>query len=369
MELHGAFVDEDLDFSGCTVRQPLLFRRCHFAGRIFFRDAITKSLNFSTSHVQSIDAESAHIRGSVLLRDGFHAAAGVSFPYATIDEMLCCSGGLLRSVRGPAFNCRGAEINGDADMKGGFLGEGAVIFHAATIGGELNCSGSAFRNRTEDGSSSSLDCSNAEIAGNVLLANNFRSEGAVLFSGARIGGALNCRKGAFLNRTNDGTGRSPQLRAHRDQRWRLCLRRVLRRGTSAVLGAKVKAGVQCDGGRFENAAPATPDGSVPWTSHAATALDLRAAKIDGILSLGPTPEDALARADVTGSVNLQGCHAHQIIDHPSSWPSRRVKISRRKLPAFIFLDGFTYDRMAGRGDYASRTRKKWLDRQPPSISE
>ena len=140
LELNGAYIDEDLDFSGCTIQQPLLFRRCHFAGRTFFRDAITKSLNFSTSHVQSIDAESAHIRGSVLLKDGFHAAAGVSFPYATIDEMLCCSGSLLRSVRGPAFNCRGAEINGDVDMKGGFLGEGAVIFHAATIGGELNCS-------------------------------------------------------------------------------------------------------------------------------------------------------------------------------------------------------------------------------------
>jgi hypothetical protein len=365
LELHGASIDEDLDFSGCTVRQPLLFRRCHFVGRIFFRDAVTKSLNFSTSHVQSIDAESAHIRGSVLLRDGFHAAAGVSFPYATIDEMLCCSGGLLRSVRGPAFNCRGAEINGDADMKGGFLGEGAVIFHAATIGGELNCSGSAFRNRTEDGSSSSLDCSNAEIAGNVLLANNFRSEGAVLFSGARIGGALNCRKGAFLNRTNDGTGRALNFEHTEINDGVYVCEGFSAEGQVRLCGAKVKAGVQCDGGRFENAAPAMPDGSVPWTPHAAIALDLRAAKIDGILSLGPTPEDALARADVTGSVNLQGCHAHQIIDHPSSWPSRRVKISRRKLPAFIFLDGFTYDRMAGRGDYASRTRKKWLDRQPP----
>jgi hypothetical protein len=365
LELSGAYVDEDLDFAGCTIPQPLLFRRCHFAGRISLRDAITKSLNFSTSHIQSIDAESAHIRGGVLLKDGFHATAGVSFPYATIDEMLCCSGALLRSVRGPAFNCRGAEINGDADMKGGFLSEGAVIFHAATIGGDLNCAGSALRNRTEDGSGSSLDCSHAEIAGNAVLSNNFRSEGSVIFSGARIGGTLNCRKGAFLNRTNDGTGRALNFEHAEINDGVYVCEGFYAEGEVRFCGAKVKAGFQGSGGRFDNAAPATADGSAPWPPRAATALDLRAAKIEGILSLGPNSKDPLARAEVRGSLNLQGCHAHQIVDHPSSWPSKRIKVSRRKLPAFIFLDGFTYDRMAGRGDYAARTRKKWLDRQPP----
>ncbi len=365
LELNGAYVDEDLDLSGGAIPRPLIFRRCNFAGRISFRDAFAKSLNFSTSHIQSIDAESAHIQGSVVLKDGFHASGGVSFPYATIDEMLSCSGGLVRSVRGPAFDSRGAHINGDVDMKGGFLGEGAVIFHAANIGGDLNCAGSAFRNRTEDGSSSSLDCSDAEIAGDVLLGYGFRSEGAVHFPAARIKGALNCRKGTFLNRTEDGTGRALDFEHTEINDGVYVCEGFSAEGQARFYGAKVKADFQCNDGQFDNAAPAKPDGSGTWIPHAATAINLRDAKIGGILSLGPTSEDPLARAHVTGSVNLQGCQAHQFIDHPSSWPSRRIKASKRKLPAFIYLDGFTYDRMAGQRDYGPRTRKKWLDRQPP----
>lgn len=37
----------------------------------------------------------------------------------------------------------------------------------------------------------------------------------------------------------------------------------------------------------------------------------------------------------------------------------------KKLPAYVFLDGFTYDGMIGRGDYHTAARKRWLDRQPP----
>jgi len=366
LELHGAYIDEDLDLSGCTIPQPLVFFRCHFARRTFFRDSVAKSLNLSSSYVQSIDAESAHIRGGVFLENGFRATGGVSFPNATIDEMLSCSGSLLRYDRGPAFNGRGARISGDVDMKGGFLGEGAVFFHAAKIGGDLNCTGSTFRNRTKDGSSSSLDCSNAEIAGNVLLRYDFWSEGTVYFPGARIGGALNCKKGTFLNQTDDGTGRALNFEHAEINDGVYVSEGFSAEGQVRFCGAKVKANFQCNGGRFENAAPAKPDGSVPWSPHAATAINLRVANIDGQLLLGPTPEDASARADVKGSLNLQGCHAHQIIDHPSSWPPGRIKTSRRKLPAFIYLDGFTYDRMSARGDCDARARKRWLKRQPPA---
>ncbi len=36
----------------------------------------------------------------------------------------------------------------------------------------------------------------------------------------------------------------------------------------------------------------------------------------------------------------------------------------RKLRAFVYLDGFTYDRLAA-GDHDAGTRKRWLNRQPP----
>ena len=46
----------------------------------FFSGGNCKISEFLKSHVQSIDAESAQIRGGVFLKDGFRSTAGVSFP-------------------------------------------------------------------------------------------------------------------------------------------------------------------------------------------------------------------------------------------------------------------------------------------------
>ena len=131
----------------------------------------------------------------------------------------------------------------------------------------------------------------------------------------------------------------------------------------------IKASVQCDGGRFENAAPAMPDGNLPWTPHAATALDLRAAKIDRNPFLGA---NSRRRVCTRRRVRLgQSPGLSRASDHRSSklLAFEENKISRRKLPAFIFLDGFTYDRLAGRGDYAGKDAKKMAGpASPPSIS-
>ncbi len=77
--------------------------------------------------------------------------------------------------------------------------------------------------------------------------------------------------------------------------------------------------------------------------------------------MGPRAGDALSKAEFAGSVNLAGCHAHEISDHPSVWPQ---KGAGKATHTYIHLDGFTYDRLAG-GDHSAGTRKRWLDRQPP----
>ncbi len=361
LELHGAAIAEDLDLSGCTIPQPLVFSRCVF-GRVSFKGAVTKSLDFPASRAGFIDAENAHIQGGVFLRNAFRAN-GVSFPYAAIDGRFSGEGGVFLSSGAFAIDAKGAEINGDADLGQGFLGEGGVFFTGAKIGGTLNCAGGAFRNRTEDGSGVAFGCDGAAISSGAALANGFRSEGVVSFSGAKIGGGLDCTKGAFANRTANGAGEALTV-----ENAVIGSNVSLRHGFAAegqvrFNGARVGGDFYCGGGRFENAAHAKKDGNLIWDPRVATALNLQGAKIDGTLWLGPPAQDGRAAARILGSVKL-GCEARQIVDNPGCWPPKKVRVAGgKKLPAFIYLDGLTYDRFVY-GDYDAATRKRWLDRQP-----
>ena len=364
--LHGACIGEDLDLSGCAIPQPLVLARCHFDGRISLRNAVTKSLNFSTSCVRSIDAESAHILGGVFLEDGFSATSGLSFPCASVEGRFSAQGSTLLAGGISALNCDGAQVTGNVDLSHGFLGEGGVFFIGAKIGGDLHCSGGVFQNREEDGSGVALSCNNAEVSGNVILATGFRSEGAVSFSGAKIGGGLNCRKGTFVNRTSDGTGRALNFENAQIEENVLLRDGFSAEGQVRFYGSHLKRNLECAEGRFVNAAAKKADGSSTWTLQAANALNLVGAKVDGVLWLGPLGQDASAKADIHGSVAFVGCQAQEIIDHPSSWPAKRVTTKEgATLPAYVWLDGFSYGRMAGRGAYDAATRKRWLDRQPP----
>ncbi|MBI4725182.1 MAG: hypothetical protein HY765_09445, partial [Rhodomicrobium sp.] len=264
-----------------------------------------------------------------------------------------------------AIHCAGARIIGDAYLNDGFLGEGGVFFGGAKIGGDLVCAGGVFRNRTEIGSGIALFCENAEITGNTVLAGGFRSEGLVSFSGAKIGN-LNCVEGTFVNRTENGIGAVLSC-----ERAEIEGDVNLRKGFSAsgevtFSGAYIRGDFICVGGRFDNSARAKGDGSKTWTPRAAYALNLQGMRIDGTLWLGPYAGDVEARAGISGSLHLGGCHAHEVVDHPSSWPAKKISTADGEtLPAIIFLDGFTYDRLVGTGDYDTSTRKRWLDRQPP----
>ncbi len=366
LEVHGAYIREELDLSGCTIPQPLLLFRSYFAKQITLKDTIAKSLDFPRSRVWSISGEGAHVCGAVFLHGGFRSDGGVSFLYATIEGRLACENSTFFSGKLWAINCMGARVTGDVTFTDGFLSEGAVSFWGAKISGDLICTGGTFQNRSKDGSNVALSCDNAEISGNAALDTGFRSSGCVSFFGAKIGGALNCRGGKFINRTPDGEGQALTCGNATIEGDASFGGESSAEGEVRFYGAHVKGNFYCIGGRFDNAVPEKADGSKTSAPHSADALGLQDAKIDGTLWLGPHAGDAHARALIAGSVNLSGCYAHDIIDHPSSWPSETITgVEGKKLPATICLDGFTYDRMAGRGDYSTTTRKRWLDRQLP----
>jgi hypothetical protein len=238
-----------------------------------------------------------------------------------------------------------------------------VSFAGAKIGGDLNGTGGVFHNRAEDGSGVAFRCDNAEIAGNVLLLKPFSARGAVSFAGAKIGGVVDCSGGAFSNRTAGGASDALRL-SFATVKENVWLRDGFRaEGKTRLSGAHIKGNLQLSNGHFDNAGLAkSPRGA----RRAAAAINLRGARIDGVLWLAPPLRGERGHASINGSLNLSGAYAHEIVDHPGSWPGRKARADGVKaLPAFIFLDGFVYGRLMGHGDYGPATRKRWLERQPP----
>jgi hypothetical protein len=364
LELHGAYIGEDLNLSGCTIPQPLVFSRSLFPGRVSFKGAMTKSLDFSASRAGFVDGENAHVQGGVFLRGTFRAN-GVSFPNATVNGRFSGEGGVFLSGGAFAIDCGGAQITGDVLLSERFFGEGGVFFTGANLGGDLTCIGGIFRNRKEDGSGIALGCNNAQFRGNVHLSEGFQAEGCVSFTSARLGGALDCSGGVFVNDTSDGTGKALNC-ADVEVETSASLRDGFSaRGETSFNRAHVKANIVCSGGRFFNASRKKSDGGRGFSPRVSDAIDLQGARIDGALWFGPHGKDAHARADMVGSINLAGCHAHELMDHPRAWPKKKILVQGGKhLPAYIDLDGFTYDRVIERGAYDAATRKRWLNRQP-----
>ncbi len=366
LELQGAYVGENLDLSGCAIPQPMTLARCHFAQRIRLRDAVTKSLDFSTSRVRSVDAESAHIQGGVLLEKGFRSIDGFSFPHATIEGRVSGAGALLHSGGGPSLSMNGARVSADVELADGFVGEGGVVLKGARIGGNLYCQGGAVENRKQDGTGIALDCANLDVAGDVVLSNGFRAEGAVSFSGAKIGGLVNCSGGVFVNGSAGGKGEALSFAFATIDESVWMRDGFAAEGKIRFYGAHIKGNLQLGNGRFDNAVLAGGDADAAAPRRAATAINLRAARIDGVLLLASSATHPHGQANIMGTLNLTGCRVHELVDHPSSWPSKKIRTREGKSArAFIFLDGFVYDRLMGRGDYSTATRKRWLDRQPP----
>ncbi len=366
LDLSGAYIGEDLDLTGASVRQPLRFSRCCFTRSIILDDASAKTLDLDNCGVRSISGRGARIQGAVLIGRGFRCYEGVSFPGAVIEGQLRASSGAFLTANGAALDASAARIAGDVELADGFLGQGGVSFAGAKIGGDLDGTGGAFHNRSEDGSSMALRCDHAEIAGNVLLRKPFRAHGAVSFAGAKIGGSVDCSGGAFSNRAASGASDALSLAFATVQENVLLRDGFTAEGKIRLSGAHIKGNLQLSNGHFDNAGLAKQEASPRRARRAAAAINLRGAKIDGVLWLAPPVRGPHGQATIIGSLNLSGAYAHEIVDHPGSWPRKKARADGAKsLPAFIYLDGFVYDRLMGHGDYDPATRKRWLERQPP----
>ena len=133
----------------------------------------------------------------------------------------------------------------------------------------------------------------------------------------------------------------------------------------SVIGAVIGGDLACNGGRFKTA-KAAPLADKTELPRAEDALTLSKAKIGGTLWLGPASPPNHQPVTLEGSLDLQGAHAHQLVDSPELWQVKEVATDQGALPCYIRLDGFTYDRFVGGAKTDWLTRKAWLERQRPS---
>jgi hypothetical protein len=152
----------------------------------------------------ALNLQGARIAGQVFLRDNFRADGAVTLTGSEIGGDLDCSlANIGHSINGIALMADRASVGGSIFLAQGFRAEGEVRFLGAEVGCDLHCDGGEFtKPRIEKKIPHSISGHSAVIKGNVLLRDNFQATGAVAFTGAQIGGNLECVGGMFSGELN-----------------------------------------------------------------------------------------------------------------------------------------------------------------------
>ncbi len=263
----------------------------------------------------ALNAGSAKVGGSVLLRHNFSADGTVLLFGAEIGQSLDCGGGNFQNPAkaeipgsGVALNAEVAKVGGSVFLRQTFSADGAVRLFGAEIGQSLDCAGGKFQNPAKakiPGSGVALNVENAKVGGPVFLTNAL-PEGEVSLFNAEIGGDLDCGGGNFqnpakaeipgsgvaLNAESTIVGGSVFLRDN-----------FSADGAVRLFGAEIVQSLDCAGGKFQNPANAEIPGS-------GMALNAEGAKIGGPVFLSnnflPEGEVSLFNAEIGGNLDCGG---------------------------------------------------------------
>lgn len=229
-----------------------------------------------------------------------------------------------------------AEITGGVFLRNGFHTGHEVRLHRARIGGGLDCSKGAFRNPAQEGiagSGRALSADGIVVGGGVSLVELY-AEGEVRLSRAQIQGDLDCSRGTFKN--------PPQKRAQGNDT-------ALIEGTGTALNAD---GIDVNGGLFLRDCHA--EGQVRLArSRTRMDLDCSRATLTGELNTqgaeigGGLFWTGLVEPGRTG-LDLINASVGSLADDVKSWPA----VGNLK------IDGFVYGRLLGPKD--AKSRLAWL---------
>ena len=340
---------------GFVARGRVSFAGASIGGYFAARGAaVSKGHNQNESN-DAIDLSNCRVTGDVTLSNAVIVGRLVAVS-ANIGGQLN-----LRDAR--LTNPGGAAFQGDASIvrSGVFLegarAEGLISFLSAEIGCFLFCTNAVLAKGQQN---IVLSLQSAEVRGNANL-NGLRCNGAVLLTGTKIAGRLDCGGSQLVS---EGPGRAIGVLIC-DQA-SIGASAYLNNGFRAVgevrlVGVTIAQDLVCTDGEFS---AASPEPALP-NPHA---LVLERSKVGGIFRLC----DRQRKAKIEGPVSLQDSSVAILIDRHDEragetvWPvNLRKNSSGSEQPWYVNLDGFRYDRFAENAPTDAVSRKSWLTLQPP----
>lgn len=212
VRVKGARIDGALDLSDCTGLPALSLEGCELPEAIDISHARLARLSLCGSQMVRLNGKEAAIDGELNLQDispllQTIETLHVHLRSARIDgDLVARRARLARALDVPqdeeneiVLYLQGADITGNVFLDGGFEALGCVWLSVARIAGVLQCSGGQFLNRSDDGEGQAIMAENAHIGAGVDLSDQFKAEGGVSFSGARLAGPLVLDGASFRN--------------------------------------------------------------------------------------------------------------------------------------------------------------------------
>jgi hypothetical protein len=374
IQLHGAWIEGELQLKGCNTRFDLRLTECHFESQPRFNTVqMEGDLVLTGSSMPGMSLNRATIKGDVYLNAGFTASSEVQLLGTQIMGDLVCSGAKFDDKEGDALSADGMVVKGNVLLSAGFTAHGNVRLPGAHIGSNLDCSGAAFDGKTGD----ALTADGIVIKGNAFLSDKFSAAGNVRLSAAQIDGSLDCSDGKF-----DGK-QGAALWAHLIiVKGNVILAgNFTARGGVLMLGAQIGGHLVCRGANFDGRGGAafSADGIVIKGNAFLTAgfttsgeVRLMDAKIGGTLECEGARFDGKSRnLLICDGMHVAGALMFRGLTHPV----RGVSLASAKVGRLVDdekawgqdldLDGFVYEHLAGGAPVDARSRLAWLEKQRP----
>jgi hypothetical protein len=304
---------------------------------------------FRNAAGKAMRADRINVRGSVFLRNAFQAEGEVRLLGAQIGGNLECNVGTFKNAGGKALNADRMVVQGSVFLRDGFIAEGEVRLLGSKIGGNVECSGGEFKNA----GGMALNADRMEAQGNVLLSSGFVAEGEVNLPGALIGNNLACDGGTFKN----AGGRALNADGINVKGFVYFRANFAADGEVNLLSAQIGDNLECDGGTFRNANGKalnadriTVQGNVLLRNGSSADGEVRFANgvIKGTLVWTGVRESSRV------VLNLRSASAGAIQDDKASWPSS----------GNLDIDGFVYAHIAS-GITDAKSRLAWVELQQP----
>lgn len=185
LRFSGAWVTGELDLNGTTINYPFHFIKSVFDNKIILIDADIKTLDLEGCLlIEGLRGDRAHIRSSVMFREGFESKKDIRLIAAEINGSLVCKNGKFQkdAKETACMHCNRVVIHGSVYLNKGFTSIGKISFNGARIDSDMKCHKGTFKNPNE----CALSLHSMYIAGSIYFDYTTIVEGNINLSGSYI---------------------------------------------------------------------------------------------------------------------------------------------------------------------------------------